>query len=169
MIRQIRTAAAPILLGGGAVLAAGCASGPQVGDQAPAFRAQSTSNDEVAMDAEPGKVVVMDFFATWCGPCVRASPYVQALHERYADDPRVEIIAVHYDDNYAKGHPGDYAAEHGYTFTIVPDGADVRRQYGVSRIPTFLIVDQQGEIVHRQTGFSSSDVDKFSGIIDAQL
>ena len=147
----------------------GCDSGPGAGDQALSFAAKDASGEMVSLDDMQGKVVVLDFWATWCARCRLASPYVQKLHERYADDDRVEVIGVHWDTDYSKGEPGEYMAEHGYTYPIIPDGTEIAKTYGVWTLPQFIIVGPDGKIILRQKGFGAEDVDAFAKVIDDTL
>jgi len=148
---------------------AGCDSGPGAGEKALSFSAEDSSGSMVTLDNMQGKVVVLDFWATWCARCRLASPYVQKLYDRYADDDRVEVIGVHWDTDYRKGTPSDYMAEHGYTYPIIPDGTAVAKTYGVWTLPQFIIVGPDGKILHRQKGFGPEDIDAFAKIIDSAL
>jgi thiol-disulfide isomerase/thioredoxin len=130
------------------VLAA-CA--PGVGAEAPAFSAPDSQGTVVSLGSLEGKVVLLDFWATWCAPCRQASPYVQKLYEQFADNDEVIMLGVHYDD---AGDPAAYMAEHGYTFPVIPDGREMVRAYGIKRLPTFLVIDRSGTIVHKQVGYT---------------
>ena len=155
-------------IGVSAVLA-GCSSGPQAGEAAPAFSAMNSEGQNVELASYAGKVTVLDFWATWCGPCRKAMPHVQDLHERYEDNLNVAVVGVHFDTNYRAGNPADYFDEKGYTFDMIPDGSGISELYGISSLPSFVVIDESGTIIHRQRGFGASDVDAFAEIIDAQL
>lgn len=148
---------------------AGCSSGPQAGEPAPAFAAMNSEGQNVELASYAGKVTVLDFWATWCGPCRKAMPSVQALHERYEDNPNVVVVGVHFDKNYRAGNPADYFEKNGYTFDLIPNGSAVSKAYGISSIPSFVVIDESGTIIHRQTGFGPDDVDTFASIIDEHL
>jgi peroxiredoxin len=148
---------------------AGCYTSPAVGDRAIDFKAADAAGRPVELASYAGRVTVLDFWATWCATCRRASPHVQALHERYGDDPRVAVVGVHRDVDYRKGTPQEYMAEHGYTYDLIPDGRKVAEAYGVWALPQFFVIAPDGTIVHHQTGFGADDVDAFAEIIDAQL
>ena len=136
---------------------AACTSGPAVGTRAPEFQGEVARGTVVSLASLEGKVVVLDFWATWCGPCRAACPAVQALHEQFADRGDVVIVGIHFDN---EGDPAAYMAEHGFTFPVIVDGRAVVRTYGVKRIPTFVVVDRSGTIVYRRTGFATaSDLD----------
>ncbi|MHC4128641.1 MAG: TlpA family protein disulfide reductase [Planctomycetota bacterium] len=144
-----------------------CASGPAVGTAAPAFYAEDAQGAAVSLGALQGKVVVLDFWATWCPPCRQASPYVQRLHERFTDNDDVVVLGVHFDN---AGDPTAYMAEHGYTFAVIPNGSEVVKTYGITRIPTFLVIDRSGTIVHKHVGFSApSDLDTVADAVNESL
>ncbi len=96
-----------------------------------------------------GKVVVLDFWATWCGPCKASSPAFQQLSDRFAGDGRVMTLAIHTDQT---GDPRAYMREHGYTFRMVPRGQEFAAAYGVNVLPTFIVLDGRGREIYRDTG-----------------
>lgn len=154
---MIRSIAAGILLGAAALY--GCAtapthSGPPPGEPAPAILATDTTGATFDLAAHRGKVVLIDFWATWCQPCVQASPHIQALHDRYGDDSNVAIVAIHAS---TKGDPQAYAAKHGYTYRAIPDGAAIAEAWDVRAFPTFIIVGRDGNIAHTKLGFYPGD------------
>jgi len=130
---------------------AACSSRTSVGlgGDTPTFSASDAEGNTVTSADYQGRILVMDFWATWCAPCKASSPQVQALHEQFADDPDVEILAIHVDDS---GDPVRYFEAHGYTYRLIPRGQSVRRAYSVNSFPTFLVIGPDGRVVHRRTG-----------------
>jgi thiol-disulfide isomerase/thioredoxin len=151
-----------------AILAlAACANGPPVGSAAPAFQATDAQGALVSLGALEGKVLVLDFWATWCAPCREASPWVQKLHEQFAGNDDVVVLGVHYD---GAGDPDAYMAEHGYTYPNIPDGSSVVEAYGIRGIPTILVIDRRGIVVHKQVGFwSPQDLAGVAAAVDRAL
>ncbi|MBK7404300.1 MAG: TlpA family protein disulfide reductase [Phycisphaerales bacterium] len=103
-----------------------------------------------------GKVVVADFWATWCGPCRASSPNVQILHEQFAADPGVLVVGVHADDNVPD--PESYIQEHEYTYPIIARGEAIADSFGVHALPTFVVLDAQGREVMRHVGMMDQGV-----------
>lgn len=121
---------------------------------------------EHTMSQYRGRVVVMDFWATWCAPCVAvASPMMEDLRIRYRDRD-VVVIGVHFDDT---GEPAEYMREKGYGFTVIPDGGSIAEKYGVITIPTVVIVSKEGKVLHRQSGVARSDEEQWIEVIERAL
>jgi thiol-disulfide isomerase/thioredoxin len=117
------------------------------GDPAPAFalpRIDPTGKlaERVALAQSRGKVTVLDFWATWCGPCLAAMPRLEKLARSHPD---VAVLAINLDDAVAARALFN---EHGYTMTLLADDSDVRDRYGVSSIPHTVIIDRSGVVRH---------------------
>lgn len=133
--------------------------------QAENFRLYSTSGKLLSLEDMRGKVVVLDFFATWCSPCRRAVPDLIALHERFHDDG-VMVIGVNIHDT---NDPVEYAERMGITYPILVGGEAVAERYGVTGIPAFVVVSPEGEIVFRESGWSTTIMRQLSEAVDVQL
>jgi thiol-disulfide isomerase/thioredoxin len=92
-----------------------------------------------------GKVVLLDFWATWCTPCVEKLPYVQTLHDKYAAQGLV-VIAMHSAMN--SGAMEAFLAEHQYTMPVILDTGETARRYGVEGIPQYVLIGKDGKLVH---------------------
>ena len=119
--------------------------GIAVGQKAPAFEAKTTAGKTVKFpDDYKGKVVLLDFWATWCGPCRSEIPNLVIAHQKY-HDKGFEILGVSLDQ------PGDGAAlinftkHHNMRWPQIYDGkywkADLAVKYGISSIPRPILVD----------------------------
>jgi thiol-disulfide isomerase/thioredoxin len=105
--------------------------------------------DRVTLAASRGKVTVLDFWATWCGPCLAAMPRLDQLARSHPD---VAVLAVNLDDPAAARALFD---QRRYAMTLVADDGDASQRYGVSSIPHTVIIDRRGvvrEVVHGTGG-----------------
>ena len=109
------------------------------------LRGKSLSSEDIA-----GKVVLLDFWATWCKPCINAVPSLRDLAEKYEDDPFV-LVSLSVDSS--EGKVRDFIRKHTMKWPQVWD----RERWGrtnlrVSKFPTYIIVGADGEILHRYSG-----------------
>ena len=123
------------------------------GDEAPAFAlpeidAAGALGERVALAATRGKVTVLDFWATWCGPCLASMPRLDKLARSHPD---VAVIAINMDDAVAARA---LWRRSGYTMKLLADDGDVSQRYSVSSIPHTVIIDPSGMVreVVRGTG-----------------
>lgn len=127
-------------------------SGPDVGDR-------------VALSALRGEVVVLDFWASWCGPCRRSIPALNEVAATY--EGRVQLYGVNVEP-MAPEAVGEAHARFGATFPSLHDSAkNVQRAYAVDALPTLFVIDQKGHIRHTETGIP--DVVGLSAVLDELL
>lgn len=122
----------------------------EVGDEAPDFRLPTLDGDELTLSSLRGQVVLVDFWATWCGPCRQEMPELQRLYEKLANRG-VEIVAINVDAQPEAVAP--YVRREGLTFPIVLGGAAEQVRYRVTGLPTLYVVDQSGVIRYRHIGY----------------
>ena len=127
----------------------------KVQEPAPNFSARDLDGNEAVLDSFHGeKVVLLDFWATWCGPCRMAMPHLQTLHDNFKSHG-LEILSV----NLREPAPQvkQFIDKKKYTFRVVLDeNGVISDQYGVRAIPTVVVVDKQGLVQWLQVGFSES-------------
>jgi thiol-disulfide isomerase/thioredoxin len=102
-----------------------------------------------------GKVVIIDFWATWCGPCKAASPVIQKMQSKYGKRGLVVIGADVWEQNKTSKPAKDYAKAHGYTYTFTYNNDDLAKKLSIEGIPTMLIVNRHGRIARVQVGYGS--------------
>ena len=119
-------------------------------ESAPAFEARDLSGNTVSSAAWKGKVVLMNFWATWCPPCREEIPELISLQTQYKD--RLQIIGVSEDDD-PPAKVLQFVQKAGMNYPIVMATTDLTDAYGgVPALPTSFVIDPQGRIVQRHTG-----------------
>ena len=131
------------------VIAALYRSQLKVGGDAPDFTADTLDGAKFRLADQRGKVVLLDFWATWCGPCVAEMPHLKAIHDAHAKNAKFALASLSLDDDPAL--PRKFLRDKPYSWTQLhlPDGpADaVARDYGATSIPLTVLVGPDGKIL----------------------
>jgi len=123
----------------------------------PPFRLETLDGVGFSSTTFAGKVVVLDFWATWCGPCIQAFPEYQRLHEKYRDNPEIAFYAVNTSwRNDTREMAQQFMRERGFTFPAVYDSLSrASTLLNIRSIPTTLVFDRKGVLRLRHTGSSA--------------
>lgn len=152
------------LLLGGLLLVAGCggdtagskASMPAVMEDAPDFKVALFEGGEFQMSAQKGKVVVINFFASWCVSCGEETPHIEKVFREYAAQP-VVFLGIAVDDTEKKAK--EFLKKSGLT---IPAGLDrtgqIKDAYGLYGMPTTFFVGKDGKISYFHAGVVTEDL-----------
>ncbi|MBI2945845.1 MAG: TlpA family protein disulfide reductase [Candidatus Wallbacteria bacterium] len=140
-----------------------------LGKPAPDFSGQDMDGKPLTLKSLAGRVVVLDFWATWCPPCVRAIPRVQDLARRF-EKKAVTVIGVNQDHDGAEPKIRRFLKEKGIRFRqkLDPQG-EIGTRYGVTAIPCTVVIDPRGLVHHVQTGFSEESEEELVQMIESLL
>lgn len=121
---------------------------------APDFTLTTLDEQKVSLEDLKGKVVLLDFWATWCPPCRQATPGLTRLYKKYRDRPFV-MIGISLDEHTAP--LGKYVNEHSMSWPQYFDrhGA-ISRLFGIRPIPTYVLIDHDGIVRETREGWNSS-------------
>jgi thiol-disulfide isomerase/thioredoxin len=121
-------------------------------EAAPDFKLQTLDGKPLALSSFSGKVVLLNFWATWCGPCRMEIPDLIELQKQYKDNLQIISLLVDVDDvEDAK----KFVAGAGFNYPVAIAPAGLRLQYGgITALPTLFVLDTQGRIVQKHVGLS---------------
>ena len=121
------------------------------GDSAMDFSAQTNAGDTFTLSEQAGNVVLINFWATWCGPCVEEMPALQDLYEEYGDSDNVKIILINSGESSQTVHR--FLSQNGYTMPCIYDTDNtVNDQYGIMGIPYTVIFNKDGTVAETYEG-----------------
>jgi thiol-disulfide isomerase/thioredoxin len=119
---------------------------------APDFTLENLDGETVALGGYRGKVIMLNFWATWCPPCRREIPSMEAIYQDLAGDGFVVLAVNEFEEpDHVFAYTGQLSVDP--TFPILFDrDSRVSQLYGVKGLPTTLLIDRQGRIVYRAVG-----------------
>lgn len=139
------------------------------GTEAPDWTLPDESGENVSLKSLRGQVVVVDFWASWCGPCKMAMPHLQSLHDKYKDKP-VKVFSVNCRERGGQDAAArNYLKQKKFTYPQLFKGDSAANDYLVRGIPTMYVIGADGKILHGERGFKPDLVRSMSAIIDADL
>ena len=121
---------------------------------APDFTLKTLDNREITLSELKGKAILLDFWATWCGPCRESIPHLIQLYKTY-QEKGLEVIGMNMDrgDINTVRH---FVKSMDIPYPILVTTEDVVRNYGVTGLPTTIFIDKTGKIREKIPGFSSA-------------
>ncbi|NTD99216.1 redoxin domain-containing protein [Agrobacterium tumefaciens] len=132
-----------------------------ISEQAPEFKVRDINGKEVSLSDFKGKTIVIDFWATWCGPCKKSLPAMQMMVNKYKNDPTVKFLFIHTWETVPNPQPDavNYLLTHNLDLPLYMDTKDpvtkknpAVTSFGVSGIPSKFIIDGNGKIRFKEMG-----------------
>jgi len=132
---------------------------------APAFQLEDMDGEKYSLESYRGKVVILNFWATWCPPCRREIPSMEALRQAFKDEA-FAILAINEweTEDHVFAFMGQLPVEPGFPILFDLD-SEVAQSFGVKGLPTTLLLDTQGKIVYRAVGGRDFDHPEVKKII----
>lgn len=141
----------------------------EVGQKAPDFKLKDLEGKSVSLASFQNKVVLIEFWASWCPPCLTSIPELEELDRSYRDKNFV-LLAVSLDEGRnVQRKLTDFVAEHGITYRVLISDDLTSRLYGITSIPVMYLLDKQHVITKRYTGYSPEMLEELSREIETLL
>jgi peroxiredoxin/Flp pilus assembly protein TadD len=120
---------------------------------APDFSFTTSDGEHITLDDLRGKVVVLDFWGTWCPPCVESVPELRSLHKRYSKEPSFMLIGISSDSDEEQWR--DFTEKNKMIWPQYRDrDRRVQRAFGVRAFPTYIVIDHEGIVRFQSVGTS---------------
>jgi peroxiredoxin len=156
LFRSRRGAAALVLAAG--LLLCSDALAADVGQKAPEFKAPALDGrSKLALSAYRGKVVYLDFWASWCPPCLTSLPQLEEMRKQLPSD-QFQILAVNVDQDPQKARKFLERTKIGYPTATDPRGT-IPASFGIETMPTSFLIDRNGVIRYVHHGFRKGDIE----------
>jgi peroxiredoxin len=128
----------------------GPAAGLDVGQTAPTFQAQLVIGQPISLESQRGKIVLLNFWATWCGPCREEMSYFQTLAQKYGEKD-LKVLAINFQEK--PDTITRFTDKLGLKLDVALDPkGEINRLYGVNQYPVSYVVGRDGKILARQFG-----------------
>ena len=135
--------------------------------ESPAFSTKDAAGNPVDSTSFRGKLVVLNFWATWCPPCRLEMPAMERLYQEFRDKG-LEIVAVNFMES--RDQVQAFAEERKLTYPMLLDGkAEIAEQYGVMRLPETVLIGRKGEVLGKSIGFKDWYKDDVRELVAALL
>lgn len=134
-----------------------------VKDDAPDFTLKSLEGSNLRLEEYRGQVVLINFWASWCGPCRQEMPLLDRLHNRY-EDTGFAVLGINVEGDVAPAQ--EVVAETNVTFPIlIDDGQKVSQLYNLKAMPSTVVVDRDGVVRYIHLGYKPGDEAKYVEVV----
>jgi Thiol-disulfide isomerase and thioredoxins len=131
------------------------------------FSLQDTNGNNVKLSDYKGKVVFLDFWASWCPPCRASIPAIKEMHKIKGTNPDLVILGINSGENAST--VSGFMRKNGMHYPVLYGTASVNKDYKITGIPAFFIIDKEGNIAKQYVGYANGMEKEWYKEIDALL
>ena len=136
-------------------------------DAAPDFTLKSMGGENLRLEEYRGQVVLINFWASWCGPCRQEMPILDRLHQRY-EDTGFSVLGVNVEEDATPARK--VIEKTNVTFPVLLDSEQaVSRMYDLKAMPSTVVVDRDGNVRYVHNGYKPGDEDKYVEVVKALI
>lgn len=125
-----------------------------------AFTVKDLNGDAIPFDSYKGKVIFLNLWATWCGPCRVEMPDIQKLYDKTKSE-EVIFVMLSLDSEGDEAKVRNYISRNNFSFPVVMPSGNLSTQLNVPSIPTTFIISKEGKIVHQKIGSTNYNTEKY--------
>ena len=138
------------------------------GQEAPVFTATTLDGRKFDLKGLRGKVVLINFFATWCGPCMEEMPHLEKdVWQKYKDK---NFVMISIGREHSQAELAEFLKKHSFTFALAPDPKrEIYKQFATQYIPRNYVIDAEGKIAFQSMGYNADEFAKMISLIDREV
>lgn len=127
------------------------------------FQLIDQSGERISFEKMKGKTVFLNFWATWCPPCIAEMPDIHDLYEKMSEDSSIEFVLVSLDDDFSKAK--DFISRKNYQFPIYSLATQRPSVFQNNVVPTTYIISKEGQIVAQRSGMAKYDTEEIRNLL----
>jgi peroxiredoxin len=141
----------------------------RIGDKAPSFSCTTIDGKTFDLTKLNGKIVMINFFATWCGPCLSELPVLQKnIWDKYKNNPAFQLIIL--GREHSEKEVSDFVKKKSFTMPFAPDPTrEIYKLYATQFIPRNVIIGKDGRIIFQSMGYTEKEFKKIESLLAEKL